>query len=110
MTPEVSYSFFLSHDHVRIGALTRYLRQRCQRAIRDCFHESCVAHQGHSFKLSLQIATAVESTTIERTNNSVVVYQTHHRHGVNRTLRQEPENFRFITVRQSLNCNRFDGD
>src|SRR5215212_857116 len=110
MTPEVRYSFFFAHDHVRVRTLTRHLRESCQRTIRNRFHKSRMAHQRDSFKLSLQVATAVESATIERTNNSVIVDQTQHRYGVNWTLRQELENFCFITVRQSLDFNCCDGE
>jgi hypothetical protein len=65
-----------------------------------------VAHQRHSFKLSIQVAAAVEDATVERTHDSVIVYQTAHRHGMNQTLRQELEHLCFITVRQALDCNR----
>ena len=102
MTPEIRDSFFLAHDHVRVGTFARDLRERCERAIRNRFHQRCVTHQSDAFELPIQVATTVERAAIERADDSVVVNQAHHRHRMNRTLGQELENFRCIAVRQTL--------
>src|SRR5215217_950897 len=105
MTPEISHSVFLAHDHVRVWTLTRHLREGGQCSIRYCFHQRCVAHQGDAFELSVQVATAIEAAAVEWAYDSVVLNQTDHRHGVNRALRQELENFCGMAIRQSLDAD-----
>src|SRR5690242_21911621 len=98
MTPEISHALFLAHNQVRAGTLTRDLRESCERAIGNRFHQRRVAHERHAFELSVQVATTVKYAAIEGTNDAVVVDQAHHRHGVNRTLGQELEHFYRVAV------------
>src|SRR5215213_195603 len=109
MTPEISYSVFLAHDHVRVWTLTRHLREGGEGSIRNCLHQRCVAHEGDAFELSVQIATAIERAAVEWAYDSVVLDQADHRHGVNRALRQELENFCCVAIRQSLDANGIEG-
>src|ERR1041385_3144231 len=98
MTPEISHAFFLAHDQVRAGTLTRYLREGCERAIRNRFHQRRMADEGHALELPFQIATTKKRAAIETTDDAVIVNQAHHRHRVNRTLGQKLEQRPIHTV------------
>src|ERR1043165_63041 len=67
-----------------------------------------MSYESNAFELSVQVATAIKCSTIELTDDSVVVNHAHHRHGVNRTLRQEFQNFRCFIVCQAPNLNRLE--
>jgi hypothetical protein len=69
-----------------------------------------MAHQRDTFELSIQIATAVERAAVERTDDAVIVNQTHHRDRVNRTLRQKVENFCGVAILQPEDANRIEFD
>ena len=108
MTPEISDSFLLTHDHVGVWTLTRHLRERCERSIGNCFHQRRMAHERDAFELSVQVATAVKRAAIEWADDTVVVNQAHHCHRMNRALGQKLQHFRCVVVRQALDLNRFE--
>ena len=64
-----------------------------------------MAHEGHAFELSVEVATPVERAAVERAHDAVVVNQADHRDRVNRALRQELQNFGCVAALQSFHKN-----
>jgi hypothetical protein len=65
-----------------------------------------MSDQRDSFQPAFRIATSIKATSIQRTFQAVVTNETCYAHSVERTFRQERDDFRFLLIGEWLSEDR----